>query len=138
MKGCQANEARKTNSHTEIEPRLYADERVHRGNPGSARGRRQPTWRRGIVPVPLLAELIARGAKLRPVVAPKPEPEPRYRPCTALDEFVRTRDLTCRAVGCDRRAMHADIDHTVPYHAGATHPGNLKCYCRIQMTRKTL
>ena len=68
---------------------------------------------------------------------PSQNPEPRYRPSTALDEFVRTRDLTCRAVGCDRPAMHADIDHTVPYPAGA-HPGNLKCYCRIQMTRKTL
>ena len=91
----------------------------------------------GIVPAPLLAELLARGAKLRPVVAPKPEPEPRYRPSTALDEFVRTRDMTCRASGCDRLATHADIDHTVAYPAGATHPGNLKCYCRIHHLIKT-
>jgi hypothetical protein len=68
--------------------------------------------------------------------APKPEPGPRYRPSTALDEFVRTRDLTCRAVGCNRPAMHADIYHTVPYPAGA-HPGNLKCYCQIQPYLKT-
>jgi uncharacterized protein DUF222 len=86
---------------------------------------------RGIVPAPLLSELITRGAKLRPVVAPKPEPEPHYRPSTSLDEFVRVRDMTCRAAGCDRLATHADIDHTVAYPAGATHPGNLKCYCRI-------
>jgi hypothetical protein len=92
----------------------------------------------GIVPAPLLAELIGRGAKLKPVVAPKPQPQPRYRPSIALDEFVRTRDVTCRAVGCDRRAIYADIDHTVPYPAGATHPGNLKCYCRIQRASRTL
>ena len=91
----------------------------------------------GIVPTPLLAEFIARGAKLRPAVAPKPEPERRYRPSTALDEFVRVRDMTCRAPGCDRSAMYADIDHTVPYPAGATHPGNLKCYCRTHHLIKT-
>jgi len=75
--------------------------------------------------------MIARGAKLRWVATPKLEPEPQYRPSTALDEFVRSRDMTCRAAGCDRPAMHADIDHTVAYPAGPTHPGNLKCYCRI-------
>ena len=71
----------------------------------------------GIVPAPLLAELIAHGAKLKLVGTPASEPEPRYRPSTALDEFVRTRDLTCRAPGCDRTAMFADIDHTVAYPA---------------------
>jgi hypothetical protein len=91
----------------------------------------------GILPAPLLAELIARGAKVRPVVAPKADAEPRYRPSTALDEFVRIRDLTCRYPGCDRPAAHADIDHTVPYPAGPTHPGNLKCYCRIHHLIKT-
>ena len=33
--------------------------------------------------------------------------------------------------------MYADIDHTVPYPAGATHPGNLKCYCRTHHLIKT-
>ena len=91
----------------------------------------------GIVPSPLLAELIAGGAKMRFVAAPKSEPEPQYRPSTALDEFVRTRDVTCRAPGCDRPATHADIDHTVAHPAGATHAGNLKCYCRIHHLIKT-
>jgi len=91
----------------------------------------------GMVPAPLLAELIARGAKLRPVVAPKQAPEPQYRPSTALDEFVRVRDLTCRAPGCDRPAMHGDIDHTVPHPEGPTHAGNLKGYCRIHHLIKT-
>jgi hypothetical protein len=91
----------------------------------------------GIVPAPLLAELIARGATLKLVGTPTSEPEPRYRPSTALEEFVRNRDLTCRAPGCDRLAVFADIDHTVAYPAGLTHPGNLKCYCRIHHLIKT-
>jgi hypothetical protein len=91
----------------------------------------------GIVPAPLLAELIAHGATLKPVAGPGEAAEPRYRPSTALDEFVRTRDLTCRAPGCDRTAVFADIDHTVAYPAGVTHPGNLKCYCRIHHLIKT-
>ncbi|MGB3352765.1 MAG: HNH endonuclease signature motif containing protein, partial [Mycobacterium sp.] len=63
--------------------------------------------------------------------------EDRYRPSTALAEFVRTRDLTCRWPGCDRPAAHADIDHTKPWPAGPTHPGNIKCYCRLHHLVKT-
>ncbi len=91
----------------------------------------------GILPAPLLAELIARGAKVTLVGSPGAAAEPRYRPSTALDEFVRNRDLTCRAPGCDRTAVFADIDHTVAYPDGPTHPGNLKCYCRIHHLIKT-
>lgn len=96
-----------------------------------------PGARGGIVPAPLLAELIAHGAKVRFLADPAVDPEKRYRPSTALDEFVRTRDLTCRWPGCDRPAVHADIDHTAPWPAGVTHPGNLKCYCRIHHLVKT-
>jgi len=90
-----------------------------------------------IVPAPLLAELLAYGAKVRFVGAPSPG-EDRYRPSTALQEFVRTRDLTCRFPGCDRPAVAADIDHTVPWPAGATHPANTKCYCRLQLLVKEI
>jgi hypothetical protein len=91
----------------------------------------------GAVPAPLLADLIARGARVRPVVAPDSAPEPRYRPSAALDEFVRVRDMTCRFPGCDRPAVTGDIDHTVPYPAGHTHAGGLKCYCRKHHLLKT-
>jgi hypothetical protein len=91
----------------------------------------------GPVPAPLLAELIARGAKVKLVGDPGQEPEPQYRPSTALDEFVRMRDMTCRAPGCDRPAVFGDIDHTVAYPGGPTHPGNLKCYCRKHHLIKT-
>jgi hypothetical protein len=120
------------------------DAQLHGEGPGSEQGQEAKGRKKaalipghGIVPAPLLAELSARGAKLRPVAIPKPEPEPQYRPSTALDEFVRFRDITCRAAGCDRLATYADIDHTVAYPAGATHPGNLKCYCRIHQRCRT-
>ncbi|MEW5813294.1 MAG: DUF222 domain-containing protein [Actinomycetota bacterium] len=92
----------------------------------------------GIVPAPLLAELIAHGATVRFL----PDPggclaTEAYRPSAALDRFVRSRDLTCRFPGCDRPATHADIDHTVPYPAGTTHPANTKCYCRHHHLLKT-
>ncbi len=81
---------------------------------------------------------LAKSAKLRPVVHPKDcPPEPRYRPSTALAEFIRCRDLTCRFPGCDRPAEVADIDHTVPYPLGPTHASNLKLLCRIHHLLKT-
>lgn len=93
--------------------------------------------RGGIVPAPLLAELVARGAKVRPVITPAPAPEPHYRPSAKLAEFVRIRDLTCRFPGCNRPAFSTDIDHTRPYPDGPTHAGNNGCYCRKHHLLKT-
>lgn len=93
--------------------------------------------RSAVVPAPLLAELIAYGAKVRFVGTPDSPHAERYRPSVALAEFVRTRDLTCRFPGCDRPAIVADIDHTLPWPAGMTHPANLKCYCRKHHLVKT-
>jgi Domain of unknown function (DUF222) len=84
----------------------------------------------GIVPTPLLAELIGSGATVRHVRRPGPAPEPRHRPSAALEEIIRIRDLTCRFPGCEQSAEFCDIDHTIPYPAGPTHPSNLKCLCR--------
>jgi hypothetical protein len=52
-------------------------------------------------------------------------------------EFVQWRDLTCRWPGCDRPVHKCDLDHTVPYPAGVTHPSDLKHYCRIHHLIKT-
>ena len=83
-----------------------------------------------VVPAEVVAEL-AREAKLSPLVHPADAPPERgYRPSRALADFVRARDLTCRAPGCDQPATHCDLDHTVPYPYGPTHAGNLKCLCR--------
>ncbi|MFN3008166.1 HNH endonuclease signature motif containing protein [Mycolicibacterium wolinskyi] len=91
----------------------------------------------GVVPTPLLAQLIACGAKVRELAQPCGEPEPRYRPSTGLAAFVRMRDMTCMFPGCDRPAVNCDIDHSVPYPAGATHPSNTKCLCRTHHLLKT-
>ena len=89
-----------------------------------------------LIPAQVVAEL-AKSATLRPLTFPA-KAEPRYTPSAALADFVRCRDLTCRAPGCDEPAMHCDIDHTIPYaDGGATHPSNLKCLCRKHHLLKT-
>jgi len=80
---------------------------------------------------------IAATAKIRPLVLPSTGPEPGYRPSTALAEFVRCRDLTCRFPGCDRPAEVCDLDHTVPFPLGPTHASNLKLLCRFHHLLKT-
>jgi Domain of unknown function (DUF222) len=91
----------------------------------------------GIVPASLLAALIARGAKVRYIQPPRVEADTGYRPSTALDEFVRARDLMCRFPNCDRPAQFCDWDHTVPYPAGPTHASGGKMLCRKHHLLKT-
>jgi hypothetical protein len=90
----------------------------------------------GAVPAARVRELATR-AKRRPVVVPRDRPEPQYRPSAALARFIRCRDLTCRWPGCDQPAQKCDIDHTVPYPVGPTHPSNCKLYCRTHHLLKT-
>jgi Domain of unknown function (DUF222) len=80
---------------------------------------------------------IAVTAKIKPLVIPSTNPEPGYRPSAALAEFVRLRDLTCRFPGCDEKAEVCDIDHTVPFPLGPTHPSNCKLLCRYHHLLKT-
>ncbi len=90
-----------------------------------------------LISAELVAEL-AKDARQRPLLVPADAgAEPGYRPSRALAEFVRARDLTCRAPGCDRPATHCDIDHTIPWPAGPTHAGNLACLCRDHHVLKT-
>jgi hypothetical protein len=87
--------------------------------------------REGLIPAQVVAEL-ARTARLQPVIRPMDAPEAGYTPSAKLAEFVRCRDLTCRAPGCDRPAEFCDIDHSIPFgDGGVTHPSNLKCLCRL-------
>lgn len=90
----------------------------------------------GQIPTEQAARL-AEGATIRQVALPADAVEPGYRPSAKLAEFVRCRDLTCRFPDCDRPAERCDIDHTVPYPAGPTHPSNLKCLCRFHHLLKT-
>ena len=88
----------------------------------------------GIQPAEAVREMTST-AKLKPLARPGDDPEPGYRPSVALAEFIRWRDLTCRWPGCD--ATVCDIDHTVPYPKGPTHPSNCKLYCRTHHLLKT-
>jgi hypothetical protein len=91
----------------------------------------------GLISADMVAEL-ARSAKLQPLIPPVDVPEPRYTPSAKLAAFVRARDLTCRAPGCDRPAVDCDLDHTVAYHSGGrTHASNLKALCRKHHLLKT-
>ncbi|BBX74674.1 HNH endonuclease [Mycobacterium shinjukuense] len=91
-----------------------------------------------LIPAELIAELAAT-ARLQPLTHPGEAPaEPGYTPSKALADFVRCRDLSCRFPGCDRPALHCDLDHTIPYgDGGATHACNLKCLCRLHHLLKT-
>ncbi|MEM6108901.1 HNH endonuclease signature motif containing protein [Mycobacterium sp. 050272] len=90
----------------------------------------------GIIPAEIVREL-TKTSKLQPITT-QVAPESGYLPSRALADFVRARDLTCRAPGCDRPATECDIDHTVPHgEGGATHPANLKCLCRKHHLLKT-
>ena len=90
----------------------------------------------GLIPAEVVAEL-ARSARLVPLIAPA-DAESRYTPSAKLADFVRCRDVTCRAPGCDRPATECDVDHTIPYaDGGATHASNLKALCRSHHLMKT-
>ncbi|MDX1889421.1 DUF222 domain-containing protein [Mycolicibacterium sp. 050158] len=62
----------------------------------------------------------AHHAQLRPVLHPgQAPPEPRYTPTTALADYVRCRDLTCRFPGCTTPAITCDLE---PRHPLAPRP----------------
>ena len=91
-----------------------------------------------IIPAAMLAELIAAGTTVKPLseIADLPT-ERQYRPSTALTAFVRMRAITCSFPGCNKPAHRCDLDHLIPWPAGATHPGNLAPLCRLHHLVKT-
>ncbi|MCX8561912.1 DUF222 domain-containing protein [Mycolicibacterium mucogenicum] len=92
----------------------------------------------GAVPPAVLADLVARGATVRALAsAADLGAVARYRPSAAMDEFVRMRAMTCMFPGCDHPATASDIDHTIAWPAGPTHPGNLSPKCRKHHLLKT-
>ncbi len=91
----------------------------------------------GLITAEMVAEL-GKSAHLQPLIPPADEPEPRYVPSAKLAAFVRSRDVTCRAPGCDHPAFDCDVDHTIAYHDGGwTHASNLKALCRKHHLLKT-
>ncbi|GAA1723427.1 hypothetical protein GCM10009765_84240 [Fodinicola feengrottensis] len=61
----------------------------------------------------------------------------RYRPSTALQEYIEARDVTCRWPGCRRAAQRCDKDHSIPFPDGCTCEENLVCLCRYHHRLKT-
>jgi hypothetical protein len=56
--------------------------------------------------------------------------EAGYRPSAALVRHITARDRTCPHPGCNHPAARADLDHTIPWPQGPTHPANLSPTCR--------
>ncbi|QYF74018.1 HNH endonuclease signature motif containing protein [Cryobacterium sp. PAMC25264] len=54
-----------------------------------------------------------------------------HNPPADLRRYVQIRDNTCQAPGCNRQAIHSEIDHTQAWSAGGpTSAGNLVSLCR--------
>jgi hypothetical protein len=92
----------------------------------------------GLLPAEVIAEL-ALSARIRALTDFRnAAPEPGYTPSAALAAFVRSRDLTCRAPGCNAPATDCDLDHTIAHgDGGPTCASNLKCLCRFHHLLKT-
>jgi hypothetical protein len=91
----------------------------------------------GVLPAESVRD-VAKSATLRPLRTPSgATPNPGYRPSKKDREFLQWRDLTCRWPGCDAPVDKSDVDHTVPWPSGPTHPSNTKHYCRIHHLIKT-
>ncbi|MGW6173025.1 DUF222 domain-containing protein [Arthrobacter sp. NPDC055138] len=62
----------------------------------------------------------------------------QYRPTKAQRRFLRTRDRTCRAPGCNRAAEHCEIDHVHAYSKGGkTDVDCMCCFCKVHHALKT-
>ncbi len=125
------------------QPAIDAATQCHRGGaptdkpaaPGEAGTAIIPGY--GVLPTPMLAELLRNGATVAPLPVPCEEPQSGYRPSARTAEFVRTRDMTCRFPGCHVPAQCCDIDHVIPWPLGRTHPSDLICLCRKHHLLKT-
>lgn len=94
---------------------------------------------RGFIPPSHVADLIRKGATVRPLRPAEKllVPDTTYRPSRALADRIRMRDLWCRFPNCAVAADRCDLDHTEPWPRGHTHPSNLKCLCRLHHLAKT-
>jgi len=90
-----------------------------------------------IIPPNMLADLVARGAKVCTMAIPHQQATSAYRPSRAQRRFVQLRYLTCGFPGCDKPAVGCDIDHVVAWPVGLTHVGNLGPKCRLHHLLKT-
>ena len=96
----------------------------------------------GAIP-PALARALTNGPAWLRVEEPidpadtPPPPTTSYHPSGALDDWVRRRDQTCTAPGCDVPATASDLDHAISYPQGQTDAANLGALCRHDHLLKT-
>lgn len=91
----------------------------------------------GVLPAQSVRDLAATATITTLDVPTDAAPDPGYRPSAKTKEFLRWRDLTCRAPNCDKPVARCDVDHTVPWPFGPTHPSSNKHYCRLHHLLKT-
>ena len=73
----------------------------------------------------LLAELNAAPEPIAQGTCDHRHLEHRYIPSRKLKHLIRARTARCCAPGCGAQAITSEIDHTIPYPAGAT------CECNL-------
>ena len=73
---------------------------------------------RGVVPNPLLEQLIRDGAQVVPLTTPCEEAEPRYWLSVKLQRFVRCRDLTADSLAVTPRPRPAISTTPSPIRSG--------------------
>ncbi|WP_163506703.1 HNH endonuclease signature motif containing protein [Fodinicola acaciae] len=61
----------------------------------------------------------------------------KYKPDTALADYVRANAPTCIFPCCNRPARSCEPDHTVPFPDGPTSADNLKPLCKYHHEAKT-
>ncbi len=90
----------------------------------------------GVLPADLVRRLAAGDTRWRHILTDRATGAVldvgtwSYRPPTALDRHVRTRDVTCRFPGCQVPARECDLDHLIPFPQGPTNAENLHALCR--------
>ena len=90
----------------------------------------------GVLPADLVRRLAAGDARWRHILTDRATGAVldvgtwSYRPPSALDRHVRTRDVTCRFPGCAVPARECDLDHLIPFPEGPTNAQNLHALCR--------
>jgi hypothetical protein len=90
----------------------------------------------GVLPADLVRRLAAGDTRWRHILTDRATGAVldigtwSYRPPSALDRHVRTRDVTCRFPGCAVPARECDLDHLIPFPEGPTSAENLHALCR--------
>ena len=78
----------------------------------------------------LLSELDAAVEPIAKGTCDHAHREDHYTPSRKLKHLIRARTARCCAPGCGAQAITSEIDHTIPYPAGATCEDNLGPACQ--------